>query len=150
MKSQKQRAVLKLVLYNKNIDLYIDMIRGLNLDKKTVILHPHEYYKDICDEPTNPLIKYGMQVTIYDADIFNKVKFEYIKHIKTLPNPEERVASFEWRDENGLPDWPRFERLVESRKTREEKRKEFDEELEIKKACHRLGIEYNGPLGRVS
>ena len=111
-----------------------------------IVVHPHEYYADICDDPKSPLIKYGMQITIYNDQIFNRIKFEYVKHIKTLPKPEDRVADFEWRREDGSPDFDKLDRLIEKRKTAAEKEKEFKEELEIKKACEKYGIEYFGPL----
>lgn len=146
MRKAKKRPVLKINLYNKNIDLYIDMIRTMDPTRKTMILHPHEYYLPICDDPKCPLIKYGMQVTIYNDQLYNRIKFEYVRYLKTLPDPEDRVADYEWRTEEGLPDFDKLERLIEKRKTAEEKRKELMEELEIKKACERFGIEYFGPL----
>lgn len=87
-----------------------------------------------------------MAVTIPDPEIFNRIKFEWIKFIKTKPDPEDRVADYEWRDENNLPDFNKLERLIESRKTVAEKKKEFEEELEIKMACEKYDIEYFGPL----
>lgn len=142
----QQRKVLKINLYKKEVDLYIDMIRDIIPSKRMIILHPHEYYISICDDPRSPLIKYGMAVTIPDPEIFNRIKFEWIKFIKTKPDPEDRVADYEWRDENNLPDFNKLERLIESRKTVAEKKKEFEEELEIKMACEKYDIEYFGPL----
>lgn len=126
--------------------LFIDMIYDLIPDKRLMLLRYHEYYKELADpSPKFP----GMTlipVTIKDPKMFERIKFEYIKHIKTLPDPRDRVADWEFRDENGLPDFDRYDRLVEKRKTREEKAKELQDEIELKKQFDKYKIPYIGPL----
>lgn len=143
---QKKRPVLRINLYEKNIDLYIDSLITVYPDKRAILLKYHPYYMQISDDPKDSLNKYGIFVTIPDPVTFNRIKFEYIRHIKTLPSPEDRVADYEWRDEQGLPDFEKLDRLIEKRKTAEEKKKELMEEIEIKRACEKYGIEYWGPL----
>ena len=58
-----------------------------------------------------------------------RFKFEHVKYIKTLPNPEDRVADFEIRDKNLLPDFDKERKLIESRKTREERQAEIKEDM---------------------
>lgn len=126
--------------------LFIDMIYSIIPSKKLILIHSHQYYDEFRDPDDDIKGSTLIPVTVKDDNLFTRIKFEYIKHIKTLPNPEDRVADWEWRDKNGLLDWDKFERLVEKRKTREEKSKEFNDELQIKKDCERFGIEYFGPL----
>lgn len=127
-------------------DLYIDMIYNLHPDGQVMFIHYHDYYEPLrdpkCDIPKGQLIVH----TVKDKKTFDRIKFEFIKHIKKHPNPEERVADWEWRTKDNLPDWDKFDRLVERRKTRTEKAQEFKEELEIKQKCEEYGIEYHGPL----
>lgn len=122
------------------------MIKDIDTRRRVILVHPHEHYLNVCDDPNSPVIKYGMQITIPEESMFNRIKFEWIKFIKTRECPDDRVASFEWRDENGVPDFEKLERLIERRKTIEEKRIEIEEELKIKEDCEKFGIEYFGPL----
>lgn len=137
-----KRSTLKF----KDHDLFIDMIYNLIPDKRLMLLRAHPYYEELRDKNEPFKSKTLISVTVQDESMFNRIKFEFIKFIKTLKNPENRVADWEWRDKDGLPDWDKLERLVEKRKTREEKAKEFNDELQIKKDCERFGVEYFGPL----
>lgn len=73
-------------------------------------------------------------------------KFEHIQHIKKKPNPSDRVADFECVHEDGGFSFEKQERLIEMRKTREEKAAELKDELELMEKMKKAGIEYNGPL----
>ena len=128
------------------IDILIDTIYNLIPDKNMVLVRKHNYYL--------PLVNLKDQFegsTLYsfivdDEKVFTRIKFEFIKHIKKHPNPEERVADWEWRDKNNLPDWDKFDRMVEKRKTKAEKEQEFKDELELKQLFDKHGLEYFGPL----
>lgn len=127
-------------------DLFIDMIKDMIPWRQGIVLHYHEYYRGLSTTPEDPLLKYGILIEGISDQDFAKIKFEWIKFIKTRPNPDDRVADFEWRDKDGLPDFDKLERLIERRKTREEKQKELLDEMELKKAFDKHGLEYNGPL----
>lgn len=86
--------------------------------------------------------------TQLDQKEFNKFKFEFIKWLKQRVDPQDRVAEFEYRDEHGLPDWDKQERLIEKRKTRAEKERDLQDELLIMKLSKKAGVEYYGPLRR--
>jgi len=133
------------IIYNGH-EIFIDFISMIIPDKKAIVIKPHRAYLPLADNPNDPLIKYGIFVTITSDQALKDIKFKYINYIKTLPDPDDRVADFEWRDKNGLPDFDKQERLIERRKTRAEKQKELDEEIEIKKACEKHNIKYYGPL----
>lgn len=77
---------------------------------------------------------------------FNEIKFEFVAHIKKRPRPEDRVASFEYENEDGTPDLEKMERLIEMRKTRPEKQKEFDDEMELMQLFKKHKMPYYGPL----
>ena len=77
---------------------------------------------------------------------FNEIKFEFIVHIKKRPNPDDRVASFEYEGEDGIPDLKKMERLIEMRKSRAEKQKEYDDELELMQLFKKHKMPYFGPL----
>lgn len=125
--------------------LFMDMIYSLIPKKRALCIRSHEYYMHLA--ATKEDRQHGLIFFKVDNDVlFNRIKFEYIKYIKSLPNPEDRVADFECRDENDLPDFDKMDRLIEKRKTRDEKAKEFNDELEIKRLCEKNNVEYFGPL----
>lgn len=95
-------------------------------------------------EGTLILLKLDTDKELQDAE------FDHITHIKKSKDPANRVADHEARDENGFLDLSRYERLVEMRKTPDEKAKERAEELEIFYQCKKRGIPYFGPLQGVS
>jgi hypothetical protein len=76
-------------------------------------------------------------------------KFEHVRHLKGLPNPDARVASFEIEHPEGGIDFKKMERLIEMRKTPDEKNREMQDELELMRKMKDRGIPYQGPLGRV-
>lgn len=76
----------------------------------------------------------------------NDAKFEHVQHIKKSPKPEDRVADHELRDDDGNLDLSKMDRLVEMRKTPDEKLRERKDELEIMNEMKKRNIEYNGPL----
>lgn len=144
MTKQRKRIILKINLYKEEKDLYMDMIYNIHPDKRLLLLHHHAYYIDIADATPQIEMDTLIPVTIPDPTLFNRIKFEWIKWIKTDPNPENRVADFEWRDSNGLPDFKKLDKLIHSRKTIDEKQKEIDEELALIKEMDRLGVD-SGP-----
>ena len=85
------------------------------------------------------------RVVLKEKDFIN-LRFNYIKWIKQDPDPQRRVAPFEYTDKNGLPDFDLMDKLIEQRKTKEEKKRERDEEQSLKDMCKKLGLEYWGPL----
>jgi hypothetical protein len=76
--------------------------------------------------------------TLKDKE-FNKYKFELIKWLKKRPDPEDRVMRFETMD-NGVWSYDKEQRLVEARKTREEKRAELNDEIWLKQELKKRGI----------
>lgn len=127
------------------LTLYMDMIYSIEPLHRSVTLRAHEYYYPLIKKPGDHC--HGLIFFKVDNDIlFNRIKFEYIKFIKTLPKPEDRVADFEYRDENNLPDFDKMDRLIEMRKTRDERAAELKDEIEIKQQCEKFNIEYFGPL----
>ena len=142
MNKQKQRPSFEF----KEKEIFMDMIFGLLPKDKAIILRPHNYYRSIADNRRDPMSKHLLKVILESQEQFNRLKFEFIKYIKTLPKPEDRVMDFEYENEKGLPDFDKMRRLIEMRKTREEKSQEMQEELRIKKLCKDLGIKYNGIL----
>lgn len=109
-----------------------------------VLLHPDNAYRSICDDPKDQLSDVLMSVTIKDKKIFNKVKFEWIKHIKTRKNPSDRVADFECEDDDGAFNYDKYDKLVEGRKTRIERQREIDAEISLIKNLESSGIYCEG------
>lgn len=142
--SKRKRMSLKINLYNYELELFMDMITSIIPDKRMLIMHRHEYYNSWYDTGEKFPVTTIATVTVPGPELFNKIKFEWIKWIKTDPNPDNRVADFEWRDANGLPDFDKMDKLIASRKTREERQKEIDDELHIIKEMERLGVD-SGP-----
>ena len=76
---------------------------------------------------------------ILDKKEFLKFKFELTKFIKKHPDPEERYYPYEVQ-EGGCYSIIKEERLIESRKTREEKNKDMDYQNWLRAECKRIGI----------
>jgi len=123
-------------------------ILDLNIQEQRIIVEASDHYRPIIEDPHHVLNKHVMKIHVADKMKFNKIKFSYIKYIKGRPNPDDRVADFEFRDKRGLPDFDKLERLIEMRKTREEKQTELDDEINIKNLCEKHNVKYHGPLGR--
>lgn len=136
----------RVLLSFKDLDLYIDMIYSLIPSRRVMLIRYHPYYASISDKQN--IIPKGclIPVTVDDEKEFNKIKFEYIKHIKKAKNPEDRVADFEYMDTRMIPDFEKMDRLIEKRKTREEKAQELKEEIDIFQLCTKNRIEYFGSL----
>ena len=83
-------------------------------------------------------------ISAYELDHFNfeRFKFHLIKWIKKRPNPEDRVLNFEALNEDGVWDYDRESFLIETRKSREEKQKEKDDEMAMREKAKELGIEW--------
>jgi hypothetical protein len=125
------------------IEIFTDDVIDLIPGQETVLLKARRMYLPLVDKIDN---KYVFVAKIYKKIEFNKFKFDYIKEIKTRPDPEDRVADFEWRDANGLPDFDKRDKLVEGRKTRKEKQQELDFEIWYYKEVKKRGWPYYGPL----
>ena len=129
----------------KDTAIKVSDILGIVEASCKVILRSKSDYLEIADDKNDMLSDVVIGVTLCKKD-YRKVKFEFIKYIKTLSDPEDRVDDSECKDENGVMDFAKRDRLIESRKTREERDLEFAEEIQIKKDCERFGIEYFGVL----
>ena len=96
---------------------------------RRVLLKPFKMYAELATNLNCSSIRYHICVDDVEDTDMSRFKFEHIKYIKTLPNPDDRVADFEIRDKNGLPDFDKERRLIESRKTREERQAEIKEDM---------------------
>jgi hypothetical protein len=129
--------------------LFIDYIMMIIPSKKAIVIHPHESYLPLADDPKDSANKFGIFCSISSDQVLKDIKFKYINYIKTLPNPEDRVAAFEYKRDDGSPDFEKMDRLIERRKTRKEKQIELNEEIETKKLCEKHRIKYYGPLSHL-
>lgn len=128
------------------MDVFVDMIQTVISHKQAVMIEHHEYYLELADNPKCSLIKYGIFVTITDKQRMSDIEFKFIRMLKNKKDPEDRVADFEWHDENNIPDFDALEKLIKRRKTRDERQKEIQDELEWKELVEKHGLEYIGPL----
>ena len=113
-------------------------------EKKRVIIRPH---LDLLPHVDDPDRKHLQTITVNERE-FESFKFGFLRYLKTMKKPEDRVADFEYRKADGLPDFDKLDRLIERRKTRAERDQEFQDELWIKNECEKYDIEYLGPLRR--
>ena len=140
-KRTMERIVLKGAFSNSDKELYVDMIKEIIPERQVILLKPHSYYESIRDKDSDQWKEFFFPVTIKDSKAFEKIKFEYIRWIKTAPDPQDRVADFEYQTPGELPDFDRLDKLIESRKTRQEKQKEIDEDIELIKECEKRRID---------
>lgn len=73
-------------------------------------------------------------------------KFEHVRHLKGLPNPCDRVAFHEIEMDGGGIDIAKMDRLIEMRKTPQEKSAEMKDEIELMQKMKERNIPYYGPL----
>lgn len=96
---------------------------------RRVLLRPLKIYADLATNLQCQSLQFFICVDDVEDKDMTRFKFEHVKYIKTLPNPEDRVADFEIRDKNLLPDFDKERKLIESRKTREERQAEIKEDM---------------------
>lgn len=123
--------------------MYVDHISSVLPDERMVVIRDSGQYPQIRNSASFQVSGFKL-VKLWDDELIGKVKFEFIKYLKTLPDPEDRVADFECRREDGSFCFQTEERLVESRKTIQEKQKEINEDNELRELCHKFKIPYEG------
>lgn len=130
----------------KGFEIYIEDIEGMVPRKNMILVKKSPYYDEIIESEHQIKFSKISAIVINKTRTYDRVKFEYIKHIKKSDNPDDRVADFEVEDEFGFPDFDRLDRLIEKRKTKEERESELSDELYIKNECEKHGLEYYGRL----
>lgn len=80
-----------------------------------------------------------VDVFILDERDFNRFKFKAIKWIKRKKEPEDRMWPFE-AEVLGIWSYSKEKKLIESRKTREEKSAELQEQIEFNKELKKRGL----------
>lgn len=125
------------------IDIDIDPADIMHVipQNNRVILRPLKKYASIASNIGDASLRYHLCVNDVDDESMAKIKFEYIRYIKKLPNPANRVADFEILDDNGFPDFEKEQRLIESRKTRKEREVEIKEYLHLIDRCDVLNLD---------
>lgn len=81
-----------------------------------------------------------VNMKVVPKDEFLRYKFELIKWVKKKDSPDDRYFHFE-TEINGIWSYEKEKRLIEARKSREEKAKELQEERDFKKMCDAMGVE---------
>lgn len=105
---------------------------------------PFESVIDLCINKMSVIYKVGreagsVKIMILSDQAFYKYKFELIKWLKKRPNPEDRVMRFE-TEGDGIWSFKKEQRLIEARKTREEKHDELQEKIWFKQELEKRGI----------
>lgn len=103
-------------------------VMDLNLKKRGVI------HKD-------PSAKLGVTMTELSPKDFRLFKFEAIRWIKRKPGPEERAWPFELENEHGCYSYGKERKIIQQRKTRQEKDDERKEEQELKELFKQHGLD---------
>lgn len=124
----------------------IEFIKDIIDHKQSIVTFFHLELNKMADERYRDLERWGLMIPIKDKKEFNMIKFSYISHIKKREDPRDRVAHYECLDSNLITDFNKLEKLIETRKTREEKNRELKEEIELKKVFDKKRIKYYGPL----
>lgn len=114
----------------KNIEIRPQDIKCVIPWNSRVLLSPLKRYADLVTDKDASFQKFFICIDNVEPTDMTRFKFEHIKYVKTLPDPEDRVADFECRDEFGLVDWDARDKLVDSRKTRKERQAEIEEAME--------------------
>lgn len=113
----------------RGIEIKPEWIFSVIPDKRSIVLKNCPVLKlvELAERQEGKLIllKLDTEKELQDA------KFEHVQELKKQARPEDRVADYEIRDENGFIDFEKMERLVEKRKTSAEKSEERKQELEI-------------------
>lgn len=123
-----------------------DIINVYPANKSVVLRNPVKYSRLAINQLH--VNKHSVLVIVPDKKASQAIKFQFLNYLSKLPNPEDRVADFEFQDESGIPDWERFEKLVERKKTRPERQKELNDEIHLMEQFKKHRLEYLGPLRR--
>lgn len=108
---------------------------------RRVLLKPRKIYAELASNLRDSSIRFFIVVDDIENKDMSRFKFEHVKYIKTLPDPQDRVADFEIVDKNGIPDFDKERKLIETRKTRQERQKEIKEDLELVKEFEKAGYD---------
>lgn len=125
----------------QDIEIIPEDIKAIIPWNSRLLLRPIKKYAPIASNLKDTSIRFFVVVDDIDEESIRRLKFEHIKYIKTLPDPADRVADYEIRDADGLPDFDREAKLIESRKTRKEKEDELNEDMQLIKDCERLNLD---------
>lgn len=118
------------MIYN-DIEIDLDDIKEVLPEINQVLLVPRKCYADLASNLRDQSLRFYIRVKDIDNDSIKRFKFEYIKHLKTLPDPADRVADFEVLDSNGLIDFDKRDKMIELRKTRAEKQEYINDMIEL-------------------
>ena len=83
---------------------------------------------------------FDLEKVILTQSDFALFKFEAIRWVRKRPDPQDRLFHFETIGEHGVWSFDKEQRLIESRKTRNEKDKERAEDEAIYKLLKERGI----------
>lgn len=125
----------------RGIDIKPEHIKDVIPWNRRVLLKPFNIYAEIATNLSCQSIQFFICVDDVDDADMAKFKYEHIKYIKTLPNPEDRVADFEIRDEQGIPNFDRERKLIESRKTRQERQAEIKDDMHMIEQFEKAGLD---------
>lgn len=103
-----------------------EIVLDLNPGKRGVII------KDSASKIKTSMI-------ILDLKEFNKYKFELVKWLKKKALPEERFLPFE-TEIDGIWSYDKESKLIEARKSREEKSIELNDKIWLHEECKKRGI----------
>lgn len=128
------------MIYN-DIDIDPGHIKEVVPWHNRVLLSPLKIYASLASNLKSSSIKFFICIDNIDEMSMTKFKYEHIKHIKTLPDPDDRVAHFEIVNEYGFPDFEKERKLIEGRKTRQEKQKEIKETMSMIAEFEKAGLD---------
>tara|TARA_Y100000310_G_scaffold243676_1_gene248228 strand:- start:9395 stop:9754 length:360 start_codon:yes stop_codon:yes gene_type:complete len=89
----------------------------------------------------DPRAKLGVTMTELSSSDFKRFKFEAIRWIKKRPDPQERSWPFELENEHGCYSYDKERKIIQQRKTRQEKDDERKEEQELKELFKQHGLD---------
>ena len=108
-----------LKINNKDKVFYLKDIKTINPYKSTMLVFSDPYYDDVSDD--NPLNGEIFTQISFDSQIeFRRLKFEWIKEVKSRADQDDRVEWFEYTDKSMIPDFEKREKLLLGRRTFEE------------------------------
>lgn len=125
--------------------VFVDHIVSIQPDLNRVVIRDDGNYPHI---PNSSDITVGglKLVQLLKDESMVSIKFEFIKHLKTLSDPYDRVADFECRRDDGTYCFDTEDRLIEGRKTIKEKQLEIDEDNRMRELCHKFKIPYESTV----
>lgn len=131
-----------ITIFNTEVDP--DDVIDLRPGNNGLILSRREKYSQLADY----VMRDRVALQILDDKLFNRVKFNIIKEIKKRPAIESRVLPFEYDDKDFIKMLDKRDRLIEMRKTKEERQSDVEINIFIMNWHKTEGLEYYGELRR--